>query len=220
MLRLASPMQSWGTDSKLEVRRTDRYPSKSGLTGLLAAALGIARTGDLTKLNGLRIGVRVERPGEIICDYQTAQGAKSQDRYTTYRYYLSDAVFLAGIESDDEPFLQELETALLHPTFPLYLGRRSCPITLPLVKGIRNTDLLSALKDEPPLFGENTNDLTYIYYETSLDDEEGMAVRDLAVTFNPRHRRYGYRKVREQILKHESPMETDHDPTVGLQEME
>lgn len=39
LLRLAGPMQSWGTDSKFDVRRTGREPSKSGVIGLVAAAL-------------------------------------------------------------------------------------------------------------------------------------------------------------------------------------
>ena len=43
LLRLAGPMQSWGTDSKFDVRRTQREPSKSGVIGLVAAALGIPR---------------------------------------------------------------------------------------------------------------------------------------------------------------------------------
>lgn len=43
LLRLAGPVQSWGIDSKFEVRRTENAPSKSGVTGLLAAALGIQR---------------------------------------------------------------------------------------------------------------------------------------------------------------------------------
>ena len=40
LLRLAGPMQSWGTASKFRERDTGREPSKSGVVGLLAAALG------------------------------------------------------------------------------------------------------------------------------------------------------------------------------------
>ena len=43
LLRLAAPLQSWGADSKFEVRKTDREPTKSGVIGLLAAALGLRR---------------------------------------------------------------------------------------------------------------------------------------------------------------------------------
>ena len=38
LLRLAAPLQAWGTASKFERRRTQREPSKSGVIGMLAAA--------------------------------------------------------------------------------------------------------------------------------------------------------------------------------------
>ena len=33
LLRLAAPLQSWGSDSKFETRKTDREPTKSGVVG-------------------------------------------------------------------------------------------------------------------------------------------------------------------------------------------
>ncbi|MGE3312453.1 MAG: type I-E CRISPR-associated protein Cas5/CasD [Limisphaerales bacterium] len=38
---LEGPMQSWGTNSRYQRRATDPFPSKSGVLGLVAAALGI-----------------------------------------------------------------------------------------------------------------------------------------------------------------------------------
>ena len=40
VLRLAAPMQSWGSDSKYNIRKTNREPTKSGVLGMIAAALG------------------------------------------------------------------------------------------------------------------------------------------------------------------------------------
>ena len=99
LLRLAAPLQSWGSDSKFETRKTDREPTKSGVVGLLAAALGLRRddTEGLARLNGLRFAVRADQEGSLLVDFHTA---KSRDTsYVTYRHYLQDAVFLAGIES-------------------------------------------------------------------------------------------------------------------------
>ena len=64
LLRLAAPLQSWGSDSKFETRKTDREPTKSGVVGLLAAALGLRRddTEGLARLNGLRFAVRADQP--------------------------------------------------------------------------------------------------------------------------------------------------------------
>ena len=63
LLRLAAPLQSWGSDSKFETRKTDREPTKSGVVGLLAAALGLRRddTEGLARLNGLRFAVETLR---------------------------------------------------------------------------------------------------------------------------------------------------------------
>ena len=112
LLRLAAPLQAWGSDSKFETRKTDREPTKSGVVGLLAAALGLRRddTEGLARLNGLRFAVRADQEGSLLVDFHTA---KSRDTsYVTYRHYLEDAVFLAGLESGDEALLRELEAAL------------------------------------------------------------------------------------------------------------
>lgn len=49
LLRLAAPLQAWGADSKFETRKTNREPTKSGVIGLLAAALGL-RQGSLQEV--------------------------------------------------------------------------------------------------------------------------------------------------------------------------
>lgn len=86
MLRLAAPMQSWGTDSKFEVRKTNREPTKSGVVGLLAAALGARRdqTEILRRLNKLRIAVRVDREGTLLRDFHTAKSDRTS--YVTRCY--------------------------------------------------------------------------------------------------------------------------------------
>ena len=154
LLRLSAPLQSWGSESKFETRRTEKFPTKSGVIGLIASALGYSREDSLEKLNALKFGVRIDHEGELIRDYHVA---KTKDTsYVTNRYYLSDAVFLAGIETNDTAFLDEIETALKNPVFPLFLGKRSCPPTMPLFQGIRQTDLLTALRNEPLLYKQRS----------------------------------------------------------------
>ena len=53
LLRLSAPLQSWGAESKFETRRTEKFPTKSGVIGLLASALGYSREDSLTDLNAL-----------------------------------------------------------------------------------------------------------------------------------------------------------------------
>ena len=220
LLRLAAPLQAWGTDSKFEVRRTNREPSKSGVIGLLAAALGLRRDADLSRLSALRFGVRVDRNGEVIKDFHMAKAEKTS--YLTYRYYLSDAIFLVGLESEDRSFLEQIERALRNPCFPLFLGRRSCPPTLPLVLGIREDALETALRGE-----ENQNkDLKsirqshrYISLDCGVGEQEGAVVQDLPISFNPMKREFAYRRAKEIWLRDDVNTEEsaeEHDAMAEL----
>lgn len=212
LLRLAAPLQAWGSDSKFETRKTNREPTKSGVVGLLAAALGIRRDEPekLEPLKRLKFGLRVEREGGLLVDYQMVKSEK--DSYVTYRHYLEDAVFLVGLESDDPSLLQELETALKHPAFPLYLGRRSCPPTLPLCLGTRGTPLLETLQKEP-VKGDRIRP-TRILLDASPEEPCTALQKDVPVSYSPLYRQYEYRSVREVRFapKPQMPETTQHDP--------
>ncbi|MFQ9792825.1 MAG: type I-E CRISPR-associated protein Cas5/CasD [Acutalibacteraceae bacterium] len=128
LLRLAAPLQAWGINSKFDIRKTEREPSKSGVVGLLAAALGRRRDESLDDLTALTFGIRSDKEGELLKDFHMVLKDKKTS-YVTTRYYLADAIFLVGLESQDETFLKTLDQALQAPVFPLFLGRRSCPPT-------------------------------------------------------------------------------------------
>ena len=232
LLRLAAPLQAWGTESKFESRRTQREPSKSGVIGMLAAALGLRRDADLSELSALRFGVRVDREGKVIKDFHTAQAVKTAKKdkneepekigYVTSRYYLSDAVFLVGLESEDDAFLEKLEAALRTPCFPLFLGRRSCPPTLPLVLGLREKDLETALREEE---NQNQNARSnkrtrrYIRLGSMPDELEGAVVQDVPISFNPMKREFGYRRAKEIWLRDDVNTEEsaeEHDAMAEL----
>ena len=212
LLRLAAPLQAWGADSKFETRKTAREPTKSGVIGLLAAALGLRRneTEPLTRLAQLRFGVRVEREGQLLVDFHMARNEEKDRSYVTYRHYLEDAVFLVGLESEDTALLQELAEALTHPVFPLYLGRRCCPPTLPLCLGVRPGSLQEVLQAEPPLCpGRQSR----ILLDADPLEPGTAPQRDVPVSFDPHHRQYGYRSIRELWQKvPDSPETTEHDP--------
>ncbi len=133
LLRFIGPMQSWGTTSRFDQRDTGKEPSKSGVVGLLAAAMGIDRENwdDLEPLTQLSMGVRHDRPGVPKRDYQTAQHIISADRSkihdtaVTTRDYLADAAFLVGLAGEDRTFLEQIHAALHDPVWPLALGRKS-----------------------------------------------------------------------------------------------
>ena len=218
LLRLAAPLQSWGADSKFETRKTNREPTKSGVIGLLAAALGLRRddTAGLARLNSLRFAVRADREGSLLVDFHTANREEDRKKgkapYVTYRHYLQDAVFLVGLESEDTALLQALETALKHPAYPLYLGRRSCPPTLPLCLGTRAGELLDTLRTEPLLVQKTSVDTLRIVADADPADAAAAPRCDLPVSFSPVHRQYGFRPVREWNTKRPAmPGQTEHD---------
>ena len=218
LLRLAAPLQAWGADSKFETRKTGREPTKSGVIGLLAAALGLRRdeTEQLARLARLQFGVRVEREGRLRVDFHMACNEEKDRSYVTYRHYLEDAVFLVGFSSEDTALLHTLEQALMHPAFPLYLGRRSCPPTLPLCLGLRQQGLSETLQTEPALCpGEQP---TRIVVDATPQEPGTVALRDVPFSYDPRHRQYGYRSVREIYFQQavETPEQTAHDPFCEL----
>lgn len=161
LLRLAGPMQSWGTASRFDERDTGLEPSKSGVLGLLSAALGIDRSDwqNLQPLAHMRMGVRVDRPGVLRRDFHTAQlGAcdepsKTDDTAVSRRYYLADALFLVGLEGEDRRLLERAHAALRNPNWPLYLGRKAFVPCQPvfLEPGLLDCGLEAALRSYPYL---------------------------------------------------------------------
>jgi len=202
LLRLAGPMQSWGSESRFSRRATDLQPTKSGVLGLLAAARGSRRTDPLEDLLELRFGVRADQPGTLQRDFQTARTLDGkQSMPLTYRFYLADAAFVAAVEGD-AALLEGLDAALRAPTFPLYLGRRSCPPAGPVSLGLRDGRLDEVLRTEPwhaAPFVRRRHSSAGVHVELVLDADPGEApermVRDVPLSFDPELRSYGLRGV-------------------------
>jgi CRISPR system Cascade subunit CasD len=216
LLRLVAPLQSWGSDSKFDRRNTWRSPSKSGVVGLCAAALGIRRDDKerIKELAMLKFGVRIDRPGKLIKDFHMAhyeafwdmgdrsrinRGAKSGSAYLTNRYYLSDAAFLAGFEGN-EGLLEEIDAAIRAPMFPLFLGRRSCPPEGQVALGIKPIGLRKALETEPSV-ALIRKTASYGVDEPRVivmdSDSDGNYQRDLPVSFSTERRVFDSRRVNE-----------------------
>jgi len=163
LMLLAGPMQSWGHRSRFDDRDTGLEPTRSGVIGLICAGMGIPRDGDLSRFDHLRMGVRIDAPGQPGVDYHTAMRVvradgrldrdTSKNTVTSHRHYLSDARFLVGLESDDLQLLRNIEAALRNPRWPLFLGRKSfvpsLPVHLPGSSVRENTGLEEALESLP-----------------------------------------------------------------------
>ncbi len=124
-------------------------------------------------VQGYRFAVRVDHPGWPMRDYHTVQvppqvALKKHPINTrrdellaledyqlqkpgsgtllTAREYRCDAHYsIALTATDDAPFdLKTCRQALLHPVWPLYLGRKSCPLGLPMKPAIVEANHLKA----------------------------------------------------------------------------
>lgn len=233
VLRLAAPLQSWGTNSRFVRRNTDRTPSKSGIIGLLAAADGRRRTDPIEDLVRLRIGVRVEQAGHVERDFQTARPIDgSQAMPLSYRFYLADAVFLVAVEGEPS-MLTGLREALRRPVFPLYLGRRSCPPAGKVEYDLRDGGLANVLTSEPWLASPRIQQAytdPVVRLDTVSDDPidagaERAVVRDDPRSFDPRRREHDWRTVYRQPVTIPNPQyqpramagpDGGHDPWAAL----
>lgn len=220
LLRLSGPMQSWGVQSRFSVRDTGLEPSKSGVVGLLAAALGRPRAAAMGDLAGLRMAVRVDVEGVLRYDYQTAKdvlkaGGGIKETEPSRRYYLADACFLVGLAGDDLVLLDRLQAALHDPVWPLFLGRKAFVPAAPiwLADGLRpNTDLRQALETHAWLGNEAQQRPERV--RLVIEDPDGPEVRpDQPISFAERH--FAPRRVttifipttgfREPISREEAP---------------
>jgi CRISPR system Cascade subunit CasD len=151
LMRMRAPMMSWGDHSRFTIRDTRREPTKSAVIGLLCAALGRPRWEPVHDLANLKMGVRVDREGVMLCDYHTimdsikSSGSKG-DTVLSDRYYMADADYLVGLEGD-RSLLETLDAALASPCWQLYFGRKSFVPSCPIQIGITDLELSKALED-------------------------------------------------------------------------
>lgn len=227
-LQLAGPLQAWGASARFARRTTEHAPTKSGVVGLLAAALGRRRTDDMDDLAALRFGVRIDQRGTLVRDYQTAHHFETgRSMPVSERFYLADAVFVAVLEGDAD-LIDQLHDAVRNPAFLPYLGRRSCPPSRPVELGVHHDQTLDQrLADEPwraSSWYQRRNREPEVTLETIVeaDGEDGRidTLRDQPLSFDPRHRRYALRGIRHHRVQIPAPAVrrpfTDHDPTAVL----
>ena len=208
LLRLAGPLQAWGDSSRFVRRTTRTEPTKSGVVGLLAAALGRSREEPVDDLAQLELGVRADQPGTLLRDFQTERSLDgSKVMPLSQRYYLQDAAFLVALGGPRD-LLVELDAALRMPCWPLYLGRRSCPATLPITLGVHDEydDIREALRGEPWIAADwyrGRHDDEGLMLEVVCDARDGEACEsraDYPLSFSLMGRRYACRPVTTTLV--------------------
>lgn len=223
-IRLDGPLQSWGIRARWVERDTMLEPTKSGVLGLIACALGYSRDDPRVRdlSSNLLYGVRVDKSGQVLRDYHTVVGGvrsaegkikKTQatgeiETVVSERFYLADASFLAALQGQ-EASISLIAYALQNPYWPPYLGRRSCPPSVPLFEGTGRYDSLEdALRAQPlpeHLLADNrrrgrANEGSSVTLRISVEcrPDEGNVRPDNIESL--RLRRYGPRYARDDIV--------------------
>ncbi|MBP6677645.1 type I-E CRISPR-associated protein Cas5/CasD [Paracoccus lutimaris] len=147
-----------------ERRGTLTWPGRSAILGLLAAARGIRRedAAGLAALDALQTAVAIHDAGQPLRDYHTVQtvpsaavkrpdsrsealrrAGRAVNTALTQRDYRTGVLYAVAIWGlDMAPF----RDALLRPVFTLYLGRKSCPLSVPPApRLVQADDLMTAL---------------------------------------------------------------------------
>jgi len=146
-LLLDAPLQSWGFASRFQRRTTGLHPTKSGVLGMICAAMGIGKGTDaeretLQRLAALKMtSIAIMRDYPRLEDFHTVQntrrasGKPNNDPVVTRRQYLADAKF-GVILAGDRMLLERVAEKLRDPVWGVWFGRKSCIPAAPVVRGV------------------------------------------------------------------------------------
>lgn len=214
-LRLEGPLQAWGFDSQYNHRNTGLLPTKSAILGMCCAALGLPRGSTveadwLKRLRNTRmLAVAIPRvagrhgkplPVRRLTDYHTVQNTKTaegkdKDTHLTYRQYLCDAAF-GAVLSGERLLLNDVARALDDPVWGVWLGRKACVPTTPILAKPENDwvfaneeEALRALIGDTPL-QEFTHQREVENFADGVD-----TLPDQPANFDSAHRAHAPRRV-------------------------
>lgn len=223
-LLLDAPLQSWGFESRFQRRTTGLHPTKSGVIGLICAAMGLGKDSPeeretLPKLAALKmISIAIQREqvnrwtGEkselavrrledfhTVLNTRRASGKMNDDPVVTRRQYLLDARF-GVILTGNRLLLQRMATALADPVWGVWFGRKSCIPAEPICRGL----FASAAEAEKTLIGDAPLESFTTVTEAESFTEGTDSLNDQPVSFGdstssgPDKRQFAVRRIRVQ----------------------
>lgn len=210
MLRLEGVLQSWGESSKWDYRDSALMPTKSGIVGLIACAMGLERGNPEIDaiFDAITLAVRADRPGVRMTDYHTAAGdplmnAEGKPRSNGFtvvsrRQYLQDASFLAVIQSAPVR-LESIGRALQNPKWCLFLGRKSCVPSRPVFDGIHEE--YAGLRDAVQRYPTAKGACFPLQYEWEAEAGEVGSYTRTDALFSGAQRQFVRRQVWRGIVK-------------------
>jgi CRISPR system Cascade subunit CasD len=175
VLRFDAPLMSFGGVKVDQHNITDRFPGLSMVVGLVSNALGWFHA-DVEAIQRLQDRILLASRWDIapvpVVDYQTVdlgQAKMKAPGWTTwgtpehrkggaaakygthqrYRHYFANGVLtsVVALRDDTHPDISAIERALTRPARPLFIGRKAClPSSPVLVRRISGENILEMLK--------------------------------------------------------------------------
>lgn len=205
-----APLQSWDVGSRHSRRGTLPAPTRSGIIGIIAAAMRIDKNDLeepllLSRFQALRMEAFSLSPHKILSDYHIAQecgqadGGVKKHAVITHRSYLMEARFLICLSCPDSTLLKEIEEALMNPAWGGWLGRKSCVPASPIYLG-RFSSLLAVKEHVSRWMPEVDWNSCGLLRELNIDEvkfanlsENMMSIDDVPLSFAKRE--FSSRKV-------------------------
>lgn len=211
---LVAPIASFGDVTVGERRSGWDRPARSAVLGLIGACLGVERSdavGQAALADGYGVALLCRAPGRLLADYHTAQvpptrrgrhfatraaelDAADLATVLTRRDYRVGAWHLGAVTARDGArwTLAELAAAMEQPIFTPYLGRKSCPLGLPLAPEVTDEEDVVVALERRHAKGHEAR------FASSFRIEDGVRriVLDacLVAADDPRHRRTEWRR--------------------------
>jgi CRISPR system Cascade subunit CasD len=223
-LLLDGPLQSWGYESRFQRRTCGLLPTKSGVIGVISAAMGLAKGSSeeretlpaLAKLKMTTIFIpqaEVRGEGDLpvlrVEDFHTvletrrASGGLDPNPVVTRRQYLVDARF-GVILTGDRAILDRAAAALQNPKWGIWLGRKNCiPASPVFIELCSSQDAawrallrVCKLTDELPIDSFTTMaDVDRFDEGTDSFNDQPVSFGD-ASSSGPENRRFAVRRIR------------------------
>lgn len=184
VLTFRAILQSWSDTSLGKEIRTRAFPTKSAVTGLIASAFGIPR-GDkrIEEISReYQYAVRVDKRGMSVFDFQTSSdygfrlkaNREIENRTMLYnKEYLSDAAFSVFLNFEDSETAEKCLSAIQDPANILYLGRKCCLPSCPIVLDNKVYATSKRLEDFLAEYPTDFNNDAFQYVEYYIENING-----------------------------------------------
>lgn len=197
---LAAPIASFGSYAGHERRGSESFPLRSAVLGLVGAALGVDRSDSEGQkaLRAYAVAVQPFQPTAPLRDYHTVQtvptarakrppsrrhalrrAGRDANTIVTVRDYRCDVLIGVALWRDGQWPLGDIAECLRYPRFPLYLGRKSCPLASPLNPRVLTAagpaDALACIEIPHWLHHERWSERDRDRYPIHSDPVEGLA---------------------------------------------